>query len=376
MTPLLAWLGIGLLVALVCGRALPAADAPPSPARQPATRFDPLGPDQVDLAVDQAVAYLVSRQGASGAISSDRGSSNATAMTSLAIMAMAAVGHQPPDPTPAGEALRKGLAFILRDGRQNAEGYFGQHDGSRMYGHGITTLMLSELLGMGVDAPQDQLIRQRCQKAVDLILRAQQVRKHANHAGGWRYEPKSPDADLSVTVWQVMALRSAKNAGLDVPGQAIQQAVEYLQRSYAARSSRGERSRGEAPGGFSYQPGGRQPTFAMTAAGLLAMQVCGQYDAAEVAGAARWLADRPVEWQTRWFFYGLYYYAQGMYQRGGQYADTARKTVENLLLAHQRPDGSWEPHDSTERNTGPVYATAMAVLSLSVKYHYLPIYQR
>jgi len=211
---------------------------------------------------------------------------------------------------------------------------------------------------------------------VDLILRAQQVRKRDSHTGGWRYEPKSPDADLSVSVWQVMALRSAKNAGLNVPGGAVQDAVEYLKRSYSVGSSRRDRSRNGSSGGFSYQPGSRQPTFAMTAAGLLAMQICGQYEAPEVAGAAQWLADRPVEWKARWFFYGLYYYAQGMYQRGGEYGETARKTVQDLLLAHQRPDGSWQSQDSTERSTGLVYATAMAVLSLSVKYHYLPIYQR
>jgi hypothetical protein len=44
-----------------------------------------------------------------------------------------------------------------------------------MYGHGIVTLMLAEMVGMGADARQDTLIRERCQKAVDLIVRAQKV---------------------------------------------------------------------------------------------------------------------------------------------------------------------------------------------------------
>jgi len=34
-----------------------------------------------------------------------------------------------------------------------------------------------------------------------------------NAEGGWRYNPRPFDADISVTVCQMMALRSAKNAG-------------------------------------------------------------------------------------------------------------------------------------------------------------------
>ena len=74
--------------------------------------------------------------------------------------------------------------------------------------------------------------------------------------------------------------------------------------------------------------------------------------------------------------YGTYYYAQGMYQRGGDHADTARKLVQEMLLKEQDGNGSWEAKNGEERNAGRVYCTSMAVLSLSVKYHYLPIYQK
>src|SRR5205814_1427099 len=86
----------------------------------------------------------------------------------------------------------------------------------------------------------DKRIRDRCAKAIELILRAQKVRKNELFRGGWRYTPDSSDADLSITVWQLMALRAAKNAGMDVPKQAIDDAVGYLKRSYQAADWRSE----------------------------------------------------------------------------------------------------------------------------------------
>ena len=50
--------------------------------------------------------------------------------------------------------------------------------------------------------------------------------------------------------------------------------------------------------------------------------------------------------------------------------------VPKLLLDAQRGNGSWLARGGEERNVGAVYSTALAILSLSVRYHYLPIYQR
>ena len=114
----------------------------------------------------------------------------------------------------------------------------------------------------------------------------------------------------------------------------------------------------------------------MTAAGLLSMQVCGEYDSPLVAGAADWLLEHPPKWQDRFASYGTYYYAQGMYQKGGEHAKVANQLVQEMLLEKQKSNGSWEAENNSEKGHGAVYATAMAVLSLSVKYHYLPIYQK
>ena len=304
----------------------------------------------------------------------DKRESHGVAVTALALMGLASLGHQPADKTSEGEAMRRALAFLLRPDLQLANGYFGQKDGSRMYGHGIVTLTLTELLGMGADKAQDALLRDRAQRAVSLILAAQRVRKHdPRFIGGWRYSPDAGDADLSVTVWQLMALRSAKNAGLIVPKEAIDAAVGYLRRSYLSpRDPQGKPTNPKSA--FGYVPG-QPPQFAMAAAGLLAMQVSGLHDAPEVAGATTWLREVPPVWEAGWFFYGTYYYAQAMHKRGGDTAREARERVEAALLGHQEPDGSWAGADGSENGQGKVYCTAMALLSLSVRHHFLPIYQ-
>ena len=359
---------------------LTALDLPAVCAQQPATAVPnetsaetaTFQKDDIDLAVDRSLAYLVAQQREDGAIL-DKGYD--TTMTALSIMAMASVGIQPGDPTPAGQAMQRALAFVLRDDRIDEKGYFGRKDGSRMYGHGIITLMLTEMLGMGIDEEQDRLIHERCEKAIDVILSSQKESKPTFARGGWRYNPDSKDADLSVSVWQLMALRSAKNDGLQVPAAAIRDAVEYLKRSYAAPLDRNGLPH-QAASGFTYEPQHTNPTFTMTAAGLLAMQVCGEYESPLVIGAADWLLEHPPKWSERFCSYGTYYYAQGMYQRGGEHAQTAERLVAEMLLKTQSPDGSWTAQNSSERGHGSVYATALSVLSLSVKYHYLPIYQK
>ncbi len=361
--------GRGMLAALLVSAVTLVGVIPAAVAQQPAE--NPYQKDRVDQAVDKAIAYLVSQQREDGAITSR---SAETAMSSLAIMAMASVGHQPSDDTDTGRAMNRALSFVLQENRQDEQGYYGRSDSSRMYGHGIITLMLTEMLGMGVSDQQDAAIHDRLQRAIDLILAAQQVPKRSGHQGGWRYEPNANDADLSVSVWQLMALRSAKNDGLQVPVKAIDEAVEYLRNSYSSRLEPDGQPR-DSVAGFSYTPGGG-PSFAMTAAGLLAMQVCGRYESPLVAGAADWLKEHPPKWDQRFCLYGTYYFAQGMHGRGGDYAKTARQQVEEMLLSNQQTDGSWLAENGEERSHGGVYATSLAVLSLSVKYHYLPIYQR
>ena len=93
---------------------------------------------------------------------------------------------------------------------QQPNGLIATVGGHEMYHHGICTLMLAEVAGM-TDAPLGKDIRAALEKAVAVLLEAQ--RTTGPHAGGWRYRVSGTDADMSVTGWQLMALRAAKNLG-------------------------------------------------------------------------------------------------------------------------------------------------------------------
>ncbi len=322
-------------------------------------------------AIERALKYLISQQKENGAITLGQ---HDTAMTALSIMAMASVGITPSQDDERGRAMSKAIDFVLEEKRQNKEGYFGEGDNSRMYGHGIITLMLSEMVGMGRTPEQDARIHEACQRGIDLILKSQRRSKSGSNRGGWRYTPEASDADLSVSVWQLMALRSAKTDGLDVPAGAIEQAIIYLKRSCTSPLD-GEGKPVRQESGFAYTPGSGDIQYAMTAAGALAMQVCGQYDSPLVINAIEWLKKHPPKWGTRYFFYGTYYFAQALHQQGGETADEAERLVRDALLPKQNEDGGWTP-EGEEGGAGRVYATSMAILSLSVRFHYLPIYQR
>ncbi|MEQ1859818.1 MAG: prenyltransferase/squalene oxidase repeat-containing protein [Chthoniobacteraceae bacterium] len=327
--------------------------------------------ERVDDALRRANQYLLSQQDAvTGAIHNRM--RNETAMTSLAILALGSCGHQPSDKTLEGRAMKRALDFVLQPDNQEPDGYYGRKDGSRMYGHGITSLMLAEMLGMGADTKQDATLRDKTHKAIDLILRAQKVPKNENNRGGWRYSPDAGDSDMSVTVWQTMALRAARNSGFSVPKEAIDEAMRYIKRCYepARESKRGV----PALGGFGYQGRGRE--LSTTAEGLLALLVCGDYESEEVKGASERLLRDGIKPGERWFFYTTYYYAQSMYQRGGKFATEGERVTTDVLLPLQSREGWWEGLGGEERGGGKVYATAMAVLSLAVKNHFLPIYQR
>ena len=155
-------------------------------------------------------------------------------------------------------------------------------------------------------------------------------------------------------------------------GSSIDDAIAYIKRSYTSRRDPTGNIL-DLKSAFAYQPGA-WPTYSTASEGLLALQVCGEYDAPELKSTVEWLRlNKLKNSSVGYFYYGTYYFAQGMYQRGGVIADEARQVVENLLLAEQKENGRWQGQGV---EAVPVYSTAMAVLSLSVRHHFIPIYQR
>jgi hypothetical protein len=233
-----------------------------------------------------------------------------------------------------------------------------------MYSHGASTLMLLEVSGM-VDPARQARIDEALAKALKLILAAQSIPKDEMNKGGWRYQPTGGDSDISCTGWQLMSLRSARNNGALVPTEAIEEGVKYILKC-----------RHES-GGFTYQPGGG-PGLARTGTALLALELCGRHGDRTTLAAGEWILQNlpPGAGQGDFFYYGLYYCSQGMFQLGDKYWEGWAQRMYNIMLASQQKDGSWPVGGGPENTAGPCYSTAMTVLALSVSYRQLPIYQR
>ncbi len=290
-------------------------------------------------------------------------------VTSLALMSFLAGGHMP-DRGKYGAVLHRGIDFVLRSTQD--DGQITAH-GTRMYSHAFATLFLAEAYGMVERAD----VKQSLQRAVDLIVDSQ------NAEGGWRYRPFARESDMSITVCQVLALRSARNVGIHVPINTIRNAQSYVYRS-AVRSNdrrsvyRGHRGYGDEGGSFRYQNRDHtRATFPLTAAGVTTLYAAGEYDSPIIRDALEYM-DREVDsfsndWQDHYFFYyGHYYAVQAYYITGDPKWTTYFRKIKARLLDRQRRDGSWP----CRVGPGEAFSTAVATLILQIPLQYLPIFQR
>ncbi len=343
------------------------AKAQPKPAAVAPVR------DSVEDSVDRGLAYLARTQAKDGSWPSGiqfggraRGNPEGDpAITSLAVMAFLSAGHVPGEGL-YGERIERGIQFVAQ--KQLNNGLFAAKNfgGVEMYYHGICTLMLAEVVGM-TDGRGAGELRGRLQSAVKIILEAQR-KNTSNDRGGWRYGLGGTDADMSVTGWQFLALRAAKNVGCDVPGERIEAALAYVKRCHDPKS-----------GGFTYTAYGRV-TEPCTGVGILCLELGGKdsHRSPEAVKAAAYLIGHPLTVSQPHFYYGVYYVAQAMFQVGDEFWKGFRPKLHELLLRENAPniDGAWGDRPIGDSNYGQAYATAMAVLALTVEYRYLPIYQR
>jgi len=213
-----------------------------------------------------------------------------------------------------------------------------------MYAHNISTLMLSEVSGM-VEPERQKRIGEALSKALRVTLNAQAVRKSEANRGGWRYQPNSPDSDLSHSGWALMALRSARNNGAPVPKEAIDDAVGFIMR---CRSHNGA---------FGYTPGAGG-SLAMTGVGLLCLELSGQHRTEVTIAAGDFIAKnfKMESRGGRFFYYMMYYCAQSMFQLGEKHWEEFAPQLYEALLAKQNEDGSWNPGGAATTARAPAIA--------------------
>ena len=312
---------------------------------------------EVESSVERALSYLAKAQHGDGTY--DGGHGRSVGIVALAGMAFLSAGHTPGYGQYA-ENIDRCIDYVLESQRSNGLLDRGDSGNGLMYAHNIAALFLSEISGM-VEPERQKKLEKVLGRATELILRAQALPKQEKHVGGWRYKPESRDSDLSCSGWALMALRSAKLNGAQIPDEAIESAVGYVLRNHDPKSGR-----------FGYNdPWGHSET--LTGCGLLCLELCGLHGRESSYRSGEYiLSTRKNSVRRSHEFYGNYYNAQAMFQLGGAYWEKYADWMYGEYLPRQEPSGSW----GRGRGRGDAYVTAMVVLSFTVPYRQLPIYQR
>lgn len=326
------------------------------------------GDARTEEAVEAALRWLANKQFRNGSWSmtgryADGGmSENVPAATAMALLAFQGAGN-----THLGGKYRnnvsRGWVALLK--YQTRDGDFFDSlprsqrvENQRMYTNALCTIALCELYGM----TEDSYFYEPAQRAVDYLVRNQ------SREGGWRYQAKK-DSDLSVTGWCMMALQSARMAGIVPPEIAFREIEKFLDDIAFDDGAR-----------YFYRKAS-QATEAMTAEGLLCRQYLGwtPYDERLRRGVEYLLAN-PIDYDKANVYY-WYYATQVLHHFEGDAWRTWNAKMKATLPAMQvkkgRETGSWDPFDDRwgQNRGGRLYVTCLSTYMLEVYYRHLPIYR-
>lgn len=275
---------------------------------------------------------------------------------------------------------------------QAADGLVGGKRGHYMYNHSICALALAEAYGM----TKSPLIKAPATKAVEYLIKAR------NDGMAWRYGEKDGDNDVSVTGWCVMALKSAKAAGIEVPGmdQAFKDAenfieamtdTDYYVTGYKSRPPKGYQ--GPTSSRFINEEIGvntadtHDANHTPTAIATMCRVFFGyKQNDPRLRGGASILAQMMPVYDTggggkrsQVDFYYWYYATLAMFQMGGDFWKQWNKNMKKAIVDNQMlkgsARGSWDPEpEAWGKLGGRVYATAVNVLSLEIYYRYARVF--
>jgi hypothetical protein len=345
-------------------------------------------PDEVRAAavVDRGLDFLARSQQPDGrwALGRFAGSAPAdapklqsdTAATGLALLCFLGAGHDHFD-GPHRDTVRRGLEFLLAAQKPDGDLYLPADELSNscawLYSHGIASIALCEAVGM----TGDPRVKPAAEKACGFIAASQHPTR-----GGWRYTPRS-DADLSVSGWMLVAVRSGDLAGLKTDPRTLAGVRTLLE----AAASPADSAR------YAYNPLKPEQRMSplsnacMTAVGgLMRLHTGAAADDPRVVRAARALAAVPPEYGTASRkvrdSYLWYYASQVLVHTGGPEWQAWYGRLVATLSATQETAGplagSWDPlgaiPDRWGLYGGRIYVTALHLLALEVPDRRLPTY--
>ena len=332
------------------------------------------GDATTEAAVGSGLAWLKSYQRSNGSWSlkgrypNGALDENMQAATAMALLAFQGNGHTHREGKYA-EEVDLAWKWLLKeqgeDGSFFQQGYYNH----RFYTQGLCAIAICELYGMS----GDESFKEPAQKAIGYCLRNQ------GSQGGWRYYPLEDDdprlgaGDVSVTGWILMALQSARMAGLEIPPDHFRRAGEFLDQVAVDDGSR-----------YRYQPD-RTPSRAMTAEGLLCRQYLGwERDDPRLIEGVKWLTlqENLIDYRNDRDVYYWYYATQVMHHMEGEYWERWNKVMRQALPTEQvkigRQKGSWDPNkprrDEWGGHGGRLFVTCLSIYMLEVYYRHLPLY--
>jgi hypothetical protein len=341
---------------LLCVLSLAALPARHVQAQDPLVRLGTEVSPEVRLTYQRGLQYLANAQQDTGSWS---GQQEGSGITGLCLMAFLAHGEDPnfgPYGVNIGRAVRR---IILS--QDASTGYIP----NSMYHHGFAMLALAESYG-SIDESMlwDQALpvaRQRSiGEALQLAVRCAVTAQNQNPLGAWRYSPTSHDADTSISGAVLVGLLAARNAGIQVPDQSIDRALEFF---------RGSTSN---DGSVSYTGGAGRAANSMnrSAIATLVFAVGKKTDWEQFRATSRYITSQLGHHERPYPFYFRYYMSQALFQADveawAQWKQDNARTLRDL----QQEDGSFAS------SYGPAYGTAMALLSLALDFRFLPIYER
>jgi hypothetical protein len=299
-----------------------------------------------------------------------------TAATGLALLSFLGAGHDHFD-GPHRDTVRRGLEFLLAAQKPDGDLYLPADDLSNscswLYSHGIASIALCEAVGM----TGDPLVKPAAEKACGFIAASQHPTR-----GGWRYTPRS-DADLSVSGWMLVAVRSGELGGVKTDPRTLA-GVRGLLEAAASKTDSGR---------YAYNPIKPEQRMSplssacMTAVGaLMRLHTGAAADDPRVVQAARLLAAMPPEYGTATRktrdSYLWYYASQVLVHTGGpEWQGWYGRLVDTLAATQESSGpmaGSWDPlgpaPDRWGIYGGRIYVTALHLLALEVPDRHLPTY--
>ena len=307
-----------------------------------------------------------------------------------------------------GTIVKNGLQWLVK--KQNQDGSFAK-DRPFMYNEALAGLALTEAYGV----TQNRFWKEPAQKSINFLMDAQRPSPLGSGLWGWRYASRQEierfhgggsrdaafekelfDSDTSATGWIVMALKSAQISGLEVRKESMDGALAFCKWVTGSDGLVGyidPKQAGQSVGGpddhFKYHP------EAMSALGMC-IRIFAEHDADDPfleLAAKRIIKNLPEVSQPdakhngdrlSVDYYYWYYASLALNQldgpdsprKSGKYWGPWNKAMVDAVLETQHKaerqcqTGGWVIPDRWAHAGGPVYTTAINVLTLEVYYRY------